>query len=87
MSNEGNDTNFTRSEFLGTASAPGVASRRCSTVSPGEDIRPAIESRADTGWGWLSGSAVVSFLLGTMIGSQLPVSGIRADGMLVGFAC
>ncbi len=37
-----------------------------------------------TGWGWLLMSGIVSVLLGVMLWSQFPLSGIWALGILVG---
>lgn len=44
----------------------------------------ALQARPQSGWGWLSVSAVLSFLLGVMIWSQFPLSGVWAIGLLVG---
>ncbi|MFW6155135.1 MAG: HdeD family acid-resistance protein [Planctomycetota bacterium] len=39
---------------------------------------------ATEGWGWLMFSGIVSILLGVMLWSQFPLSGIWAMGILVG---
>lgn len=44
----------------------------------------AFSARPATGWGWLFISGVVTFVLGLMIWSQFPISGIWAVGTLVG---
>ncbi len=44
----------------------------------------AFQSRANAGWGWLLASGLISMVLGVLIWSQFPFSGIWAVGLLVG---
>lgn len=44
----------------------------------------AFDVKPDKGWGWLLFSGVVTVLLGVMIWSQFPFSGVWAVGTLVG---
>ena len=88
MSNPGNDINFTRCECVGTASAHEFARAAVlDGLTGGEEIRTAIESRADTGWGWLAWSAVVSFLSGVMTWCQFSFSGIKLSAGSSAFVC
>lgn len=48
------------------------------------ELIAAVQARPTPGWGWLASSAVVSFLLGVLIWTQLPFSGVWAIGLLVG---
>ena len=44
----------------------------------------ALTARDVKGWGWILFSGVVSVLLGLMLWSQFPLSGVWAIGLLVG---
>ena len=47
-------------------------------------IIAAFRYRPAAGWGWLLGSGVISLVLGWLIWSQWPLSGLWAVGILVG---
>ena len=47
-------------------------------------IVAAFQARSEKGWGWVLFGGLVSILLGAMIWSQFPLSGIWAVGTLVG---
>ena len=48
------------------------------------EIIGAFGARPAAGWGWLLFDGIVSFVLGVMIWSQFPISGVWALGTLVG---
>jgi len=48
------------------------------------ELVAAVQARPQPGWGWLAVSAAFSVLLGVMIWSQFPLSGVWAIGLLVG---
>lgn len=48
------------------------------------EIAAGIRRRSEYGWGWLLFAGIVSLLLGLMIWTQYPLSGIWAMGILIG---
>ncbi|MCK5698168.1 MAG: DUF308 domain-containing protein [Gammaproteobacteria bacterium] len=48
------------------------------------EIMMAIQIRPHKGWGWALFSGIISALLGIMIWSQYPLSGVWAIGILIG---
>jgi uncharacterized membrane protein HdeD (DUF308 family) len=48
------------------------------------EIAAAMRLRPEAGWGWMLFGGIVSILLGAVIWSQFPLSGIWAIGILLG---
>jgi len=48
------------------------------------ELVAGIQLRPSSGWGWMLFGGIVSILLGIMIWSQFPLSGIWAIGILMG---
>ncbi len=48
------------------------------------EVMMAFQAKPDKGWGWALFSGVISVLLGAMIWSQFPVSGVWTIGTLIG---
>ena len=48
------------------------------------EVATAIATRRTSGWGWLLAGGIISVLLGVMIWSRFPLSGIWAIGVFLG---